>query len=103
MALVALNGSTFTTGHPCTPVDSLINTTVTTVIVQGTPVLLSGATIAGAHPFGPAGKNPCGAFHSVVYSGGSATVRANGIPIGRIGDPVDLGAISSGATTVFCS
>lgn len=99
---VAKNGATFITGHGCTGSDTLSNVLSVTVFIEGVEALVSGA-ISGSHSYGPLGLDPCGAFHSVVYSGGSSTVKVQGISIGRFGDSVDSGSINSGAATVFCS
>ncbi|NDG29542.1 PaaR repeat-containing protein [bacterium] len=101
MANISLDGATFSTGHGCTSADSLSNTVSVDVFVGGVPVLVSGA-VSGSHSYGPLDEDPCGAFHSVTFSGGSTSVFANGISIGRIGDSVDSGAITSGSSNVFC-
>lgn len=100
MARVSQNEATFTTGHGCTSTDTLYNQSTTNVYIEGVRVLLNGSKIADPHTYNPP---DCDESHDITYTGGSPTVFANGIKIGRVGDPVDQGSITTGATTVFCA
>lgn len=69
-----------------------------TVFVNGLPAAVIGDIIA-PHTIGPGGA-PC-VPHTAFVLGGSALVYVSGVPAARLGDAADLGAISSGSTTVF--
>lgn len=85
------------TGHPCTPADNLSgHATDGTVTIEGLTAAVIGAPHP-AHTFVP----PCVAVHVTTLAAGSPTVRVNGIPLGRIGDSIDAGAMTGGASTVF--
>jgi len=46
--------------------------------------------------------NPVPVCHGGSLGAGSATVFANGKPLGRVGDPIDCGSsVASGASSVF--
>lgn len=63
-----------------------------TVLVNGSPVAVKGAAVAGHAP-GGVHLNP-------TMDGASATVFANGIPVCRAGDAATCGHAASGSGTV---
>lgn len=90
-------GDSLSTGHACTG-----STTIEapandgTVSADGAVVIVVGApTVSHPHPPNP----PC-PDHVANLNAGSSTVRVNGIPVGRIGDSADAGAMTSGGATV---
>lgn len=90
-------GDSLSTGHACTG-----STTIAapandgTVSAEGSQVIVVGApTVSHAAPPVP----PCPP-HVANLNAGSGTVFVNGIPVGRIGDSADAGAMTGGAGTV---
>ena len=86
-----------TTGHICIPTTYISLVTQTTVFALGLPIArVTDKTVA--HPFPP--KPPC-APHVAAINKGSRTVIVAGLRCSRIGDSCDLGALITGAATVF--
>lgn len=99
MPAVARDGDSTTTGHGCDSVTTVTGPTGSSahVYVNGIPVECRGNPVAPhTIPSGPA----C-VPHSAVINVGSSTVFVGGIPLARIGDSTDSGAIISGSPNVF--
>ena len=90
-------GDSLTTGHACTPTTTLGGAAQSTVSANGILAAVVGAPTV-AHPFPP--LPPC-APHVANLNAGSPNVFINGIPVGRIGDSADAGAMISGSGTVI--
>jgi uncharacterized Zn-binding protein involved in type VI secretion len=97
MPAISRQGDSLSTGHICsstttlaTPLQSTVRANSILISVVGTPTV--------AHPFPP---NPPCANHVANLNAGSNTVRINSIPVGRIGDSADAGAMTSGSSNVF--
>ena len=99
---VAVSGAACTTGHGCDSVTTVLGCSPN-VVVGNVGVLRKGDplaphTIQQTPPLLP----PCINHPGQVVNTGSATVFANGIPIARVGDLVDIGgSITAGIPTVF--
>ena len=97
MPSVCRVGDSLSTGHACTGSTTIASSnTDGTVKVNGIEVIVVGAPTV-SHPFPPA--PPC-APHVANLNAGSSTVSVNGIPVGRIGDSADAGAMTSGSGDV---
>jgi len=98
MPAVCRVGDSLTTGHACTGTTTIASSnTDGTVKVNGIEVIVVGAPTV-SHPAPP--KPPCPP-HVRFLNAGSSTVRVNSIPVGRIGDSADSGAMISGSSNVF--
>ena len=94
---VSRKGDTTTTGHICasttildTPAQSTVRANSILIARQTDPTV--------SHPYPPA--PPC-APHVANVNVGSSTVRVVGLPISRIGDSTDAGALTTGSSNVF--
>ena len=97
MPAVSRKGDTTTTGHIC------VSTTTLDTPGQGTcyanSILIARITDPTvSHPYPP--SPPC-ANHTSTVKAGSATVFCEGKKVARVTDSADLGALTSGAGTVF--
>ena len=91
-------GDSLSTGHACTGVTTIASSnTDGTVKVNSIEVIVVGAPTV-SHPAPPV--PPCPP-HVRFLNAGSSTVRVNSIPVGRIGDSADSGAMISGSSNVF--
>ena len=98
MPAVCRVGDSLSTGHACTGVTTIASSnTDGTVKVNGIEVIVVGAPTV-SHPAPP---NPPCPPHVRFLNAGSSTVRVNSIPVGRIGDSADSGAMISGSSNVF--
>ena len=98
MPAVCRVGDSLTTGHACTGTTTIASSnTDGTVRVNGIEVIVVGAPTV-SHPAPPV--PPCPP-HVRFLNAGSSTVRVNSIPVGRIGDSADSGAMISGSSNVF--
>jgi uncharacterized Zn-binding protein involved in type VI secretion len=97
MPAVCREGDSLSTGHGCTGSTTIASSnTDGTVKANGINIIVVGAPTV-SHPFPPA--PPC-APHVANLNAGSSTVSINGIPVGRVGDSADAGAMTSGSGTV---
>jgi uncharacterized Zn-binding protein involved in type VI secretion len=99
MPAVARDGDSTTTGHGCDSVTTVTGPTgaLKKVYANGIPVECKGNPVAPhTIPDGPV----C-VPHSAVINVGSSTVFVGGIPLARVDDSTDDGAISSGSPNVF--
>src|SRR6056300_995092 len=97
MPAVSRVGDSLSTGHACTGSTTIASSnTDGTVKANGINIIVVGAPTV-SHPFPPA--PPC-APHVANLNAGSSTVSINGIPVGRVGDSADAGAMTSGSGTV---
>ena len=91
-------GDSLSTGHICAGVTTLgSHAQDGTVFANGINIAVRGAPTV-PHPFPPA--PPC-APHVANLNTGSPNVFINGIPVGRIGDSADAGAMINGSPNVF--
>jgi uncharacterized Zn-binding protein involved in type VI secretion len=98
MPAVSRVGDSLSTGHACTGSTTIASSnTDGTVKANGINIIVVGAPTV-SHPFPPA--PPC-APHVANLNAGSSTVSINGIPVGRIGDSADAGAMTGGSGNVF--
>jgi len=98
MPAVCRVGDSLSTGHACTGVTTIASSnTDGTVKVNSIEVIVVGAPTV-SHPAPPV--PPCPP-HVRFLNAGSSTVRVNSIPVGRIGDSADSGAMISGSSNVF--
>ena len=98
MPATCRTGDSLSTGHICSSTTTIASSnTDGTVHAEGIDVIVVGAPTV-SHPFPP--SPPC-APHVANLNAGSSSVFVNGIPVGRIGDSADAGAMTSGASTVF--
>ena len=70
---------------------TIVGNLAPTVFVNGSPIAVKGAAVDG-HGLG-SHRNP-------VMDGASGTVKANGIPVCRAGDPASCGHAASGSGNV---
>lgn len=86
-------------GHPAgptffTPRPALTGST--DVFVEGLPVVRAGVDMWAPH-------TNIISVHSGAGVGGSPTVLCNGVPVMRLGDPINCGSVAAmGSSTVFC-
>lgn len=98
MPAVCVKGDSLSTGHVCVGTTTLNTPPQTKVTIGGDLVAIVG-TPTVAHPAPP--QPPC-APHIAQLNAGSSKVTIGGIPIGRIGDSADSGAMISGSAKVSC-
>jgi uncharacterized Zn-binding protein involved in type VI secretion len=97
MPKVSRKGDSLTTGHICVTTTTLATPSQDTVYAVGELVArIDDLTVA--HPYPP--SPPC-ANHTSTVKAGSATVFCEGKKVARVTDSADLGALTSGAGTVF--
>ena len=97
MPAVSRKGDTLSTGHACTGTTTLNTPGQSTVFANS--ILIARVTDPTvSHPFPP--LPPC-APHVATVNAGSSTVRVHGIPVARIGDSADSGAMTAGSSNVF--
>ena len=101
---VAVTGAACTTGHGCDAVTTVLGGSPN-VLIGNLGVLRVGDPLA-VHTIGnpafPPIPPPCQDHPGQVVNTGSATVFANGIPIARVGDLVDIGgSITAGVPNVI--
>jgi len=98
MPAVCRVGDSLSTGHACVGTTTIASSnTDGTVKVNGINLIVVGAPTV-SHPAPPV--PPCPP-HVRFLNVGSSTVRVNSIPVGRIGDSADAGAMISGSGNVF--
>jgi uncharacterized Zn-binding protein involved in type VI secretion len=96
MPAVCAQGDSLSTGHICAATTTLATPPQSKVTIGNIRVAIVG-TPTVAHPFPP--SPPC-APHVANLNAGSSKVSIGGIPIGRIGDSADAGAMTSGSGKV---
>lgn len=96
MPAVCVQGDTLTTGHICSATTTLSTPIQNKVTIGGILVAIVGSPTV-AHPFPP--LPPC-APHVAYLNAGSAKVAIGGIPVGRIDDSADSGAMITGSAKV---
>jgi len=100
MPAVCRVGDSLSTGHICSSTTTIASpATDGTVSANGINMIVVGAPTV-SHPFPPA--PPC-APHVANLNAGSPNVFVNSIPVGRIGDSADAGAMTSGSSSVFAN
>ena len=101
MPAVARNGDPTTTGHGCSA-----TTTVTGPTGAGAKVFANNIAVeCKGNPTAPhtiKSGNNC-VPHGAVINAGSGTVFIANIPVARVGDSTDGGAITAGSPTVFAN
>jgi uncharacterized Zn-binding protein involved in type VI secretion len=97
MPAVSRKGDSLTTGHICVTTTTLATPGQGTVYAESELIArITDPTVA--HPYPP--SPPC-ANHTSTVKAGSATVFCEGKKVARVTDSADLGALTSGAGTVF--
>lgn len=96
MPSVCVQGDSLSTGHDCVGSTTLSTPPQSKVTIEGILVAIVG-TPTVSHPFPP---NPPCAPHVAFLNAGSSKVSIGGIPVGRIGDSADAGAMTSGSAKV---
>ncbi len=99
MPAVVRVGDSLSTGHGCAGTTTIAssNQPSQNVFADGILINVVGApTVSHAFPPDP----PC-APHVAQLNAGSSTVFVGKIPVGRIGDSADAGAMTTGSSTVF--
>lgn len=86
------------TGHPCDGTALIQGALQTKVTIGGNPVSVQGDAIA---PHTIKAGDACVPHPAAVINAGSSKVFIGGIPVARIGDSADAGAIISGSSGVF--
>jgi len=99
MPAVARDGDPTTTGHDCDATTTVTGPTGAgaKVFVNAIPVECKGDPTA-AHTI-RSGRNCVN--HPAVINAGSGTVKVGGVPIARVDDSTDGGAITAGSPNVF--
>lgn len=87
---------TITTGHLCDAVAGIAGQLQNKVFVNGSPAAVQGDMIAPHTILAGGSCIP----HLSKINVGSGKVFATGIPIARVGDSADAGAVASGSGTV---
>ena len=99
MPAVSRKGDSLSTGHICTSTTTLDTPGQGTCFANSILIArVSDPTVS--HPFPPA--PPC-LPHVANLNAGSPNVFVNSIPVGRIGDSADAGAMTSGSGNVFAN
>jgi len=96
---IVREGDSLSTGHGCVGSTTLASANQGSVFVNGILAAVVGAPTV-AHPFPP--DPPC-APHVANLNAGSPNVFIEGIPVGRVGDSADAGAMTSGSSNVFAN
>jgi len=99
MPAVVRVGDPLSTGHACAGSTTLASANQGSVFVNGILAAVVGAPTV-AHPFPPA--PPC-VPHVANLNAGSPNVFIEGIPVGRVGDSADAGAMTGGSPNVFAN
>lgn len=99
MPAVVRIGDSLSTGHGCAGSTTLAGANQGSVLANNILVAVVGAPTV-AHPFPP--SPPC-APHVANLNAGSPNVFVEGIPVGRIGDSADAGAMTSGSPDVIAN
>jgi len=99
MPAVVRVGDSLSTGHGCVGSTTLASANQGSVFVNGILAAVVGAPTV-AHPVPP--DPPC-APHVANLNAGSPNVFIEGIPVGRVGDSADAGAMTSGSPNVFAN
>jgi len=99
MPAVVRVGDSLSTGHGCVGSTTLAGANQGSVFVNGILAAVVGAPTV-SHPFPP--DPPC-APHVANLNAGSPNVFIEGIPVGRVGDSADAGAMTSGSPNVFAN
>ena len=97
MPAVSRKGDSLSTGHACAGTTILDTPQQSTVRANSILIArVSDKTIS--HPFPPI---PICAPHVASVNAGSPTVRVVGLPVARVGDSADAGAMTKGSSNVF--
>jgi uncharacterized Zn-binding protein involved in type VI secretion len=86
------------TGHGCDAATTILSTLQATVTIQGLLAAVVGAPLA---PHTILSGGSCVPHPGQIVNTGSSKVFIGGIPAARVGDSADLGAVSSGSSTVL--
>ena len=97
MPAVSRKGDSLSTGHACAGTTILATPGQSTVRANSILIArVSDKTVS--HPFPPV---PICAPHVANVNAGSSTVRVVGLPVARVGDSADAGAMTKGSSNVF--
>ena len=97
MPAVSREGDSLSTGHLCTST-TILDTPGQSTVFANSILIARQTDPTVSHPFPPA--PPC-APHVANVNVGSSTVRVCGLPIARVGDSTDAGAMTKGSSNVF--
>ena len=93
-----VGADTITTGHDCDAVAGIAGLLQTTVKIAGSYVAVQGDAIAPHTIDKPKG---C-ILHPAGINVGAPRVHINTIPMARIADSADMGAVATGHPKVYC-
>tara|TARA_B100000424_G_scaffold115642_1_gene87219 strand:- start:1846 stop:2235 length:390 start_codon:yes stop_codon:yes gene_type:complete len=97
-AKLSRGGDKTTTGHECTKIVGCISTQ-RSVFANSRPVLRQGDPTKGHTILSPDDPPRC-IGHKAKVNRGSSSVFVESIPVARVGDSADFGALISGSFTV---
>ena len=99
MPAVVREGDPLSTGHGCDGTTVLASTLQPSVFANGILVAVVGTpTVSHTIPSG----NSC-VPHVAFLNSGSPSVTIGGVPVGRVGDSADAGAMTGGSPTITAS
>ena len=99
MPAVSRKGEQLSTGHICAGT-TILDTPGQSTVFANSILIARQTDPTVSHPFPPG--PPC-APHVANVNVGSTTVRVCGLPIARIGDSTDAGALTTGSGNVFAN
>ena len=97
MPAVSRKGDQLSTGHICAGT-TILDTPGQSTVFANSILIARQTDPTVSHPFPP--LPPC-APHVAKVNVGSTTVRVCGLPIARVGDSTDAGAMTKGSSNVF--
>ena len=100
MPAVSRFGDILATGHGCDSLAPLLTPLQSTVRVNGILASVVGTPVAPHTITNPSPPPVCIPHLNQILNSGSATVRIQGIPVGRIGDSADQGFMLTGSPNV---
>jgi len=100
MPAVSRFGDILATGHGCDTISTLLIPLQSTVRVNGILASVVGTPVAPHTITNPSPPPACIPHPNQKLNRGSATVRIQGIPVGRFGDSADLGIMLTGSSNV---
>ena len=92
------NTDSITTGHLCDAVATIGGSIQSTVRAGGINVALQGESIL---PHTIKVGDSC-VVHAASINSGAPRIRVGGIPVARVNDSADAGAVSSGHAKIYC-
>ena len=102
MPAVVRVGDSLSTGHGCDGSTTLASANQGSVFVNGILAAVVGAPTV-SHLLPNPSPPPACIPHTANLNAGSPNVFIEGIPVGRVGDSADAGAMTSGSRNVFAN